>query len=187
MHPCNGLLFDNKKKSVDTTRWTKSILLNERSHTWKAAYCISPSIWHYRKDKTVGTENKQGVARGWGGIRGSAQRGTSELKGAMKLLYLDCSSDYMTICVLSCVQDSATPWTVEPIRLLYPWGFSRQEQGSGLPWPPPEDLPNPIRSPSLQMDSLLPEPPWKPKNTGVGSLSLCQVIFPTQKSKSWIS
>ena len=99
----------------------------------------------------------------------------------MKLLYLDCSSDYMTICVLSCVQDSATPWTVEPIRLLYPWGFSRQEQGSGLPWPPPEDLPNPIRSPSLQMDSLLPEPPWKPKNTGVGSLSLPQGVFLTQE------
>ena len=99
----------------------------------------------------------------------------------MKHLYLDCSSDYMTICVLSCVQDSATPWTVEPIRLLYPWGFSRQEQGSGLPWPPPEDLPNPIRSPSLQMDSLLPEPPWKPKNTGVGSLSLPQGVFLTQE------
>ena len=39
-------------------------------------------------------------------------------------------------------------------------GFSRQEYWSGLPCPPPGDLPNPgmeARSPSLQVDSLLPE------------------------------
>ena len=43
----------------------------------------------------------------------------------------------------------------------------------GLPCPPPGDLPNPgiePRSPTLQMDSLLSEPPGKLKNTGVGSL-----------------
>ena len=32
------------------------------------------------------------------------------------------------------------------------------------------------------MDSLPAEPPGKPKNTGVGSLSLLQWIFPTQES-----
>ena len=37
------------------------------------------------------------------------------------------------------------------------------------------------RSPALQADSLLSEPPGKPKNTGVGSLSLLQWIFPTQE------
>ena len=39
------------------------------------------------------------------------------------------------------------------------------------------------RSPALQADSLLSEPPGKPKNTGVGSLSLLQGIFLTQESK----
>ena len=39
------------------------------------------------------------------------------------------------------------------------------------------------RSPALQTDSLLAEPPWKPKNTDVGSLSLLQGIFLTQESK----
>ena len=34
----------------------------------------------------------------------------------------------------------------------------------------------------LQVNSLLSEPPGKPKNTGVGSLSLLQQIFPTQES-----
>ena len=38
------------------------------------------------------------------------------------------------------------------------------------------------RSPTLQADSLPAEPPGKPKNTGVGSLSLLQGIFPTQES-----
>ena len=39
------------------------------------------------------------------------------------------------------------------------------------------------RSPSLPVDSLPAEPQGKPTNTGVGSPSLLQWIFPTQKSK----
>ena len=38
------------------------------------------------------------------------------------------------------------------------------------------------RSPALQVDSLPAEPPGKPKNNGVDSLSLPQGIFQTQKS-----
>ena len=37
------------------------------------------------------------------------------------------------------------------------------------------------RSPALQEDSLPSEPPGKPKNTGLGSLSLLQRIFTTQE------
>ena len=37
------------------------------------------------------------------------------------------------------------------------------------------------RSPALQVHSLLTEPPGKPKNTGVGRLSLLQGIFLTQE------
>ena len=62
-------------------------------------------------------------------------------------------------------------------------GFSRKEYWNGLPFPFPGDLPNPgfkPRSPTLQADSLLSEPPGKPKNTGDGSLSLLQGTFPTQ-------
>ena len=43
------------------------------------------------------------------------------------------------------------------------------------------DLPNPRiepRSPALQVDSLPAQPPGKPKNTGMGSLSLLQQMFP---------
>ena len=38
------------------------------------------------------------------------------------------------------------------------------------------------RSSTLQADSLSAEPQGKPNNTGVGSLSLLQQIFPTQES-----
>ena len=63
--------------------------------------------------------------------------------------------------------------------------FSRPEYWSGYPFPSPGDLPNPAvepRSPTLQADPLSAEPPGKPRNTGVGSLSLLQGIFPTQES-----
>ena len=56
-----------------------------------------------------------------------------------------------------------TPWAVAhqaPLSM----GFSRQEHWSGLPCPPPGDLPNPgiePRSPTLQADSLPSEPPGK--------------------------
>ena len=44
-------------------------------------------------------------------------------------------------------------------------GFSRQEYWSGLPFPPPRDLPNPgiePGSPALQANSLQAELPGKP-------------------------
>ena len=73
-----------------------------------------------------------------------------------------------TMCVLSrsVMPVSATPWTVArqaPLSM----GFSRQEYWSGLPCPPPGALPNPgiePRSPTLQEDSLLSEPPGKQRD-----------------------
>ena len=59
----------------------------------------------------------------------------------------------------SCVQLFATPWTVAcqaPLSM----GVFRQEYWSGLPCPPPGDLPNPgieslsPASPALQVNSL---------------------------------
>ena len=49
----------------------------------------------------------------------------------------------------------ATPWTVA-LQAPLSVGFSRQEYWSGLPCPPPGDLPNlgiKSRSPALQADS----------------------------------
>ena len=59
--------------------------------------------------------------------------------------------------------------------------FSRPEYWSGLPFPSPGDLPNPGIEPwfpALWADSLPAEPKGKPKNTGVGSLSLSPEDLP---------
>ena len=58
-------------------------------------------------------------------------------------------------------------------------------QPEGNSFPSLGDLPNPgskPRYPVLQVDSLPAELQGKPKNSGVGSLSLFQQIFPTQES-----
>ena len=87
--------------------------------------------------------------------------------------------------MLGCAQLSnfLTPWTLAHQAPLST-GFSRQEYWNGLPCPPPGDHPNPgIKPwfPTLQTDPLPSEPPGKPKNTGVGSLSLFPGIFLTQE------
>ena len=58
----------------------------------------------------------------------------------------------------------ATLWTVG-CQASPSMGFSRQEYWSGLPFPSPEDLPDPgiePRSPALEADALTSEPPGKP-------------------------
>ena len=67
-------------------------------------------------------------------------------------------------CVFSPVRLFVTPWTIAHQAPLF-MGFPRQ-YWSGLPFPSPGDLPNPgiePRSPTLQADSLLSEPPGKLK------------------------
>ena len=68
-------------------------------------------------------------------------------------------------------------------QVSLPMGFSRQEYWSGLPCPPPGDLPDPgidPVSPLLQADSLLlshwgsPPPPWEFKYC---RLKCCSLLF----------
>ena len=74
------------------------------------------------------------------------------------------------------------PHELYPTRLLWPWGFSRQEYWSGLPFPSPEDLPN-LRikpgSPVLQADSMPSEPQGLPLTLQLGIKS----VPPTLDSK----
>ena len=84
---------------------------------------------------------------------------------------------------LSGVQLFATLWTTArqaPLSMgilqarILEWVAMPSSMGSSQPGMEP-------RSPALQADSLLSEPPGKPKNTGVVSLSPLQWIFPTQE------
>ena len=88
------------------------------------------------------------------------------------------------LCLVSQLFLFVMPWTVACQAPLY-MGILQARILSALPCPPPGNLPNPMvepRSPALQADSLLSEPPGKPKNTGVGSWSLLQGDSPTQES-----
>ena len=78
--------------------------------------------------------------------------------------------------VASAVSNSVQPyelWSPGPLSM----GFSRQEYWSGLPYPPPRDLPSPgieaksPASPALQVDSSPTEPPGKLDICGTYKLS----------------
>ena len=80
---------------------------------------------------------------------------------------------------ISCVQLFGTPWTIQSMDILQArileWTavpFSRKSSQAGIK----------PRFPTWQADSLPVEPPGKPKNTGLCSLSLLQWIFLTQDS-----
>ena len=91
--------------------------------------------------------------------------------------YCSIAPAYVLSC-FSCVQLFATPWTVAH-QVPLSMGFSRQEYWSGLPFPPPEDLPDsgielasPV-APALQVDSLPLSLQGSPKHC-------------SQQCKSWV-
>ena len=117
--------------------------------------------------------------------------------------------EWGAIAFFSCVWFFATPWTAAHQAHLS-MGFSRQEFLSGLPFPPPADLPDPgieptfswvsciavrcfthwatwevsqahsVMSDSLRLHGLLCPQDSPGKNTGVGCYFLPQGIFLTQ-------
>ena len=89
-------------------------------------------------------------------------------------------------CALSCVRLFVTPWTVAHQTLLF-LEFSRQEYWSGLPFPPPADLPDPGNPHLLpwQVDSL-PLSHWGTVHliTEKMSYSLCPLVKKSGKCYS---
>ena len=78
-----------------------------------------------------------------------------------RLLTLVCHQEMSCAQLLSHVQLFATPWTVTCHALLS-MRFPRQDYWSGLPFPSPADLPDPMikpMSPALQTGSLPLAPP----------------------------
>ena len=87
---------------------------------------------------------------------------------------------------LSRVRLFATPWTVA-YHAPSSVGFSRQEYWSGLPFPSPEDLPNPgiePGSPALRADALPFEPPGKTHLMGTADLLEKTLMLGKVKVKS---
>ena len=86
--------------------------------------------------------------------------------------------------ILWYLMDCSPPGSMVLVTIYMSMEFCRHKYWSRLTFPSPGDLPNgkiesnPL---ALQADPLWSEPPEKPKNTGVGSLSLLQGNFPTQE------
>ena len=99
-------------------------------------------------------EEELGGWDGGGRLPGFGQHLSTNLPGS--ILYFN--NIYICVCVLShfsCARLFATLWTLA-FQAPLSMGFSRQEYWSGLPRPPPGDLPNPgieLTSPALQADS----------------------------------
>ena len=90
-----------------------------------------------------------------------------------KFVSLFPSSEWVKVvqsCLTLCNPIHHTIHGILQARILE-WVVFSFSRGSSQPIKP--------RSPSLQADPLPAEPQEKPKNTGVGSLSLLQRIFPT--------
>ena len=72
-------------------------------------------------------------------------------------VYIDTNTIHLNfcsflVCAVCYAESLSHVWLYRLPRLLCLWGFSRQEYWSGLPCPPPGDLPNPgiePRSPTL--------------------------------------
>ena len=83
----------------------------------------------------------------------------------------------MCVCMLSCVWHFATPWTIAgqaPLSM----NFSRWEYWSGLPFPPPGDLPDPgieptsLVSPALTGRFFTTSATWQASALTYGPLSV---------------
>ena len=79
----------------------------------------------------------------------------------------------MCVCVHSIVSDSLQPpWTVACLAPLS-MGFSRHEYWSGLPFPPPGDLPDPgiklgsLTSPALAVGFFTTSTAWEAPYSGI--------------------
>ena len=125
--------------------------------------------WHHRLD---GHEFEQtpGAREGQGSLACCSPWGCTELDTTERL-----SSNNLHVCVLkslSLVWLFTTPWTVAHQVPLF-MGLLRLEYWSGLPLPPPEDLPNPgtkpmsPASPAMAGGCFTTETPGRPRQVGV--------------------
>ena len=95
------------------------------------------------------------------------------------------SIEPLYVCVFSLSVESSsfvTPWTVayqDPLSM----GFFRQEYWSGLPFPPPGDLPHPgsaptsLVSPALEEGFFTTEPPGKPPESLHSHIRLSELVI----------
>ena len=129
--------------------------------TWRRVERIDLSFpggqWDRTRDETLGRESRYLKVLGPWSLSHGGKESPINIGYWGLILVLGRSSgegerDRERVSSLSCVRLFVTPWTVVAYQAPPSMGFSRQEYWSGLPFPSPEDLPDPgvePRSPAL--------------------------------------
>ena len=101
--------------------------------------------------------------------RGSSQprdrTQVSSIAGRFFTIWATREAQSLLTCMLSC---SVQPYGLQPAKLLCPWDFPGRKYWSGLPFPPPADLPDPGIKPTSPVSPIFadwfftPGPPGKP-------------------------
>ena len=125
------LTISNRKITLADVRWTKCVIIISIFLEEKLFHSLSFPEQN-RKKKKIHTIYVSGVSLFFHGL----------------ILKYGC----VHVLGHSVVSDFLWPHVLQPVRLLCPWGLSRQEYWSGLPCPSPGDLLNSgikPRSPAL--------------------------------------
>ena len=121
--------------------WKRLKVQGERADRGWDGWMASPTRWTWVWSP--------GVGDGQGGLACCDSWGHKELDTTEWLNWktwkynTDLKNDLEWVKSLSCVRLFGTPWTVAAYHTPLSMGFSRQEYWSGLPFPSPEDLPDP--------------------------------------------
>ena len=126
-----------KSRLSNWTTTTKQLRVKEAN--WKGNLLYSSHYMTLRERKTIDTEKGSVIARVWRGAEGwTAEHGG--VWGAIKILCDTIMMDVLCLVAQSC-PTLCDPMGSPPAPLSM--GFSRQEYWSGLPCPPPGNLPHP--------------------------------------------
>ena len=75
------------------------------------------------------------------------------------------------------VSGSLQPYGLWPARLLHPWDFSREEYWSGLPFPPPGDLPDKGIETAFPASLALVRRFFSTEPPGIGASQVAQMVM----------
>ena len=107
------------------------------------------------------------------------QRRNAPICDLMVFIALKPRATCVCLCMLSSVQLFATLWTSPPGSSLQ--GFPRQEYWSGLPFPPPGDLPDPGIEPASLVSPALAGSFCRTKQTNICFLLTVTVQVPWRR------
>ena len=104
----------------------------------------------------------------------------SSIAGRFFTIWATREAQSLLTCMLSC---SVQPYGLQPAKLLCPWDFPGRKYWSGLPFPPPVDLPDPGIKPTSPVSPVFVDwffttgPPGKPLITSYLCLTSLSLII----------